>query len=157
MTMTTTAARAAATGHPAYTETMPCEPESARKARILLALALSAWDLDELTDDAKLVVSEFVGNAVEHTGCHSIRVTVTRLGPDRVRVAVIDKSRAKPAPRTESGDDEHGRGLAVVAALAESIGCDTFRWGKRTWAQLRIPAASPAENSTDTGQAGGTS
>ncbi|MER5359048.1 ATP-binding protein [Streptomyces sp. NPDC002785] len=141
MTMTTTAVHAAATGHPAYTETMPCRPESARKARMLLTLALSAWDLDELLDDAKLVVSEFVGNSAKHTGCHLIRVTVTRLSPDRVRVAVIDKSVTKPAPRTATADAENGRGLAVVAALTETTGADTFRWGKRTWADLRIPGA----------------
>ncbi|MFF3359401.1 ATP-binding protein [Streptomyces sp. NPDC002917] len=141
MTMTTTAVHAAATGSPAYTETMPCRPESARKARILVALALSAWDLDGLVDDAKLVVSEFVGNSAEHAGCHLIRVTVARLGPDRVRLAVIDKSVTKPTPRTASADDENGRGLSVVAALAETTGTDTFRWGKRTWADLRIPGA----------------
>ncbi|MFF3128361.1 ATP-binding protein [Streptomyces sp. NPDC057908] len=141
MTMTTTAVHAAATGHPAYTETMLCRPESARKARMLLTLALSAWDLGELLDDAKLVVSEFVSNSAKHTGCRSIRVTVTRLGPDRVRVAVIDKSMTKPAPRTAAADDENGRGLTVIAALTETTGTDTFGWGKRTWADLRVPGA----------------
>lgn len=130
---------AAATGHPAYTETMPCEPESARKARILVALALSAWDLDDLIDAGKLVVSELVGNAARHTHCHSIRVTITRLAAGRVRVAVIDKSVKKAVPRTADVDDEHGRGLAVVAAVAEATGTDTFAWGKRSWAELSAP------------------
>lgn len=139
MTTTTTAVHAAATGNPAYTETMPCEPESARKARVLVSLALGAWDLDAIVDAGKLVVSELVGNSVEHTGCHAIRVTVTRLSADRVRVAVIDKSAKKPVPRTAGPGDEHGRGLTVVAALAENTGTDTFTWGKRAWAELRTP------------------
>ena len=66
---TTTAVHASATGDPAYSEVMPCEPESARTARMLVTLALSAWDLGELTDTAELIVSEFVGNAVRHTRC----------------------------------------------------------------------------------------
>ncbi|MFF4233469.1 ATP-binding protein [Streptomyces sp. NPDC001820] len=120
---------------------MPCQPESARKARALVAVALSAWGLDALADAAKLVVSELVGNAVRHTGCHSIRVTLTRLEDNCVRVAVIDKSVKKVVSRTAAADDEHGRGLTVVDALAENTGTDTFTWGKRLWAQLRVPAA----------------
>lgn len=73
------AAESCASARAAYTETMPCEPESAGKARVLVAVALSAWGLDALADAAKVVVSELVGNAVRHTGCHSIRVTLTRL------------------------------------------------------------------------------
>ncbi|MBV9022788.1 MAG: ATP-binding protein [Streptomycetaceae bacterium] len=147
--MTTTAAHASATGRPAYTETMPCEPASACKARILVTLALSAWDLDELTDTGKLVVSELVGNAARHTCCHSIRVTVTRLASDRVRIAVIDKSTRMPGPRTAKVDDEHGRGLAVIAALAEDAGTDTFAWGKRAWAQLCTHGASRPARCTE--------
>ncbi|MET7621279.1 ATP-binding protein [Streptomyces sp. NPDC005408] len=123
----------------AYTETMPCRPESARKARVLIARALSAWDLDGLTDSAKLVVSELVGNAARHTRCHSIRVTISRLDTDCVRIAVIDKSAKKAVPRVAPAGGEGGRGLAVVARLSEDTGTDPFSWGKRVWAQLRLP------------------
>ncbi|MFI6688006.1 ATP-binding protein [Streptomyces sp. NPDC050485] len=136
MTTTTNAVHAAATGRPAYTETMPCEPASARKARILVALALSAWDLDALVEDGKVIVSEFVANSCEHTDCRNLRVTVIRLAPTCVRIAVIDKSVKLPARRTASADEENGRGLAVVAALATDSGTDTFTWGKRAWAEL---------------------
>jgi Histidine kinase-, DNA gyrase B-, and HSP90-like ATPase. len=110
---------------------------------MLVTLALSAWDLGELTDTAELIVSEFVGNAVRHTRCHHIQVTVTRLAPDLVRIAVIDRSTRRPAPRTAGADDEHGRGLAVVRALAEDTGTDTLARGKRVWAQLRTPGGEP--------------
>lgn len=106
MNLTTTAVHTAATGQPSYTETMPCEPQSARKARIFVSLVLGVWGLDELTDDAQLVASELVGNSAVHTRCHRIRVTVTRLGPDHVRVAVIDKSVNSPSPCTAGADEE---------------------------------------------------
>ncbi|MGR8012213.1 ATP-binding protein [Streptomyces hypolithicus] len=143
MTMTHASVHASATGHPAYTETVPCRPESARKARILVCLALSTWHLDALSDDGKLIVSEFVGNTVKHTGCHSLRVTVTRLADDRVRIAVIDKSPKKAVARADGSEDESGRGLVVVAALASNTGTDTFTWGKRTWAELCLVTAQP--------------
>ncbi|MFC4591800.1 AAA family ATPase [Sphaerisporangium corydalis] len=142
MTTTSPAVHSSPTGRRTFAETMPCEPESARKARVLLSMALSAWELDELIDAGELVVSEFVGNAARHTRCRLIRVTITRLAADLVRVAVTDRSVRRPTPRTASVDDEGGRGLAIVAALAETTGTDTFTWGKRIWAQLRAPAAA---------------
>ncbi|WP_455354398.1 radical SAM protein [Streptomyces sp. SYSU K217416] len=144
MTTTPHVVQSSAIGSPAYTETMSCTPQSARKARVLVSLALSAWDLDALVDAGKLIVSEFVGNAVEHTDCNSLRVTVTRLAPDRVRIAVIDKSSRKLALREAADDDEGGRGLAIVAAVAEDTGTDNFSWGKRVWAELRLLGDEPS-------------
>ncbi|NEC93414.1 ATP-binding protein, partial [Streptomyces sp. SID12501] len=91
--------------------------------------------------------SELVANTVEHTGCRHLRVTITRLGPDRVRIGVVDKSPTKPAPRTAQADEEHGRGLMVVAALPEKTGPDTFTWGKRVWAEC-VLEANPAAPQT---------
>jgi anti-sigma regulatory factor (Ser/Thr protein kinase) len=136
MTAMTSSPQPAATGRPAYTQTFPCEPESARRARLLVAIALGAWDLACLADAGKLIVSELVANSVEHTACHHIRVTISRPAQDRVRIAVIDKDTREPTPRAASEEDEHGRGLFIVTALAADTGTDRFRWGKRVWADL---------------------
>lgn len=141
MTTSATAVLAAATELPDYTETLPCEKASARKARILVDQALSAWGLDELIKDGQLIVSELVANSVEHTGCRLLRVSITRLAEARVRVAVVDKSTRRPVPRTAAVDDEGCRDLAVVAALADSTGTDTFGWSKRAWAELAMTDA----------------
>ncbi|MFF3150261.1 hypothetical protein ACFVRU_53335, partial [Streptomyces sp. NPDC057927] len=45
-----TAARPTATGTPGYTETMPCEPESARRARRLVSAVLNTWGIGELAE-----------------------------------------------------------------------------------------------------------
>ncbi|MBV1949925.1 ATP-binding protein [Streptomyces sp. BV129] len=128
--------RARPTGHPGYSETLPREPESAATARRLVRSALAAWGLDDLTDDAILIVSELVTNAVLHARRESIRVVVERKTPGTVRVAVADFSRTLPDPCTPRDDDEDGRGLTLIAALAANWGTDERRWGKVVWAEL---------------------
>ncbi|GAA3369427.1 ATP-binding protein [Streptomyces sannanensis] len=134
--MTTTPA---ATGIPAYTESLPCKTASARPARLLVSTALHVWDLGALVEDAELVVTELVANSARHSKCRLLRVTISRLSGDRVRVAVIDRSNALPQPRAAGETDEGGRGLVVVEALSDRWGTDMLRWGKRVWAELASP------------------
>lgn len=46
----------------------PAEGATARRARRATARALAAWHLEQLSDDARLVVSELVANACLHGG-----------------------------------------------------------------------------------------
>lgn len=133
----TVTASAHPTGHPGYTETLPCEEASASAARKLVRTALDAWGLGELAEDSSLIVSELATNAVRHTRSRYMRVTVTRPSPGWVRVAVVDKSRTMPQPRPASETDTGGRGLAVVDAFSDRWGTDRLPWGKRVWAELR--------------------
>jgi anti-sigma regulatory factor (Ser/Thr protein kinase) len=125
------------TGHPGYSETLPGLEESVGTARNLVRTALAAWDLEELTDTAILLVSELVANAVKHTNSRVIRVVVSRPSERFVRIGVVDKARVLPE-MVNPGDDllTSGRGLLLVDALAERWGTDLFRWGKQVWAEL---------------------
>ncbi|MGW3337933.1 ATP-binding protein [Streptomyces sp. NPDC001009] len=123
-------------GHPGYSETLPRVPESARTARRLVRAALSAWGLNDLTDDSLLIVSELVANAVRHARRTSIRVMVERRTPRTVRVAVADFSLDQPEPSAPTADAEEGRGLFLVTTLATNWGTDVRRWGKVVWAEL---------------------
>ncbi|MER8029484.1 ATP-binding protein [Streptomyces bauhiniae] len=102
----------------------------------MVSAALSAWGLDDLTDDSLLIVSELVANAVRHTRRNSIRVVVERLTPHTVRVAVADFSCDRPEPSPPTADAEDGRGLFLVLTLATNWGTDERRWGKVVWAEL---------------------
>ncbi|MEV5596264.1 ATP-binding protein [Streptomyces sp. NPDC052496] len=124
------------TGPPGYTETLSRTPGSAATARRLVRAALAAWDLEELAEDGALIVSELVCNAVRHARSRSVRVSVTRPGAARVRIAVVDKSMQLPELREPGGEDESGRGLTLVAGLAPAWGADPLPWGKRVWAEL---------------------
>lgn len=127
------------TGHPGYSETLPRTPASVAIARRLVTTAVATWRMDGLADDAVVVVSELVTNAVQHARSQAIRVTVTRPEPGSVRIAVMDESKAVPVRCEADEDDERGRGLALVDVLAESWGADALPWGKRVWAELKAP------------------
>lgn len=129
-------AQARPIGPPGYSETMPRKPESAAAARRFTDTALACWDLEELSDDCAMVVSELVANSVRYARRDSIRVVVERTAPRTVRVAVTDFSRALPVERRAGDSDEGGRGLLLVAALASDWGTDVRRWGKVVWAEL---------------------
>ncbi|WP_329306855.1 ATP-binding protein [Streptomyces sp. NBC_01260] len=131
---------------PAYTETLPRIPESARAARRLVHLALNVWGLNGLQDAAEVVISELLTNAVLHARRESVRVTVTRLSHERARVAVVDMSKKQPDLRPAGSEEESGRGLAIVDALSGGRwGVESLTWGKRVWAELGPREGEPGE------------
>ncbi|WP_333768379.1 ATP-binding protein [Streptomyces sp. IBSBF 2435] len=133
---------AASTGHPAYSQVLPCAAQSAGEARRLVLAACGAWGLDELAESGTLLVSELVGNAVRHTRCQLVRVEVARVGRDRVRISVTDRSAALPVRRDPGDGATCGRGLLILDALADRWGTDPLAYGKRVWAELvRQPPA----------------
>jgi anti-sigma regulatory factor (Ser/Thr protein kinase) len=71
-------------------------------------------------DDALLMVSELVTNAVRH-GRPEVTLDMV-LSPDSLTVAVDDGGRAPVTCRVPTPDQEHGRGLWMVAALAAHWG-----------------------------------
>ncbi|MFZ3595016.1 ATP-binding protein [Streptomyces sp. BH104] len=127
-----------AIGVPSYSQSLPREGESAKSARALVSDALTVWGLEEIEDAAWLVISELVSNSVKHARMETIRVTVSRVGPARVRVQVTDRSHELPVQRHAEDTDVCGRGLAIVAAMSENWGVTALRWGKRVWADLEI-------------------
>lgn len=131
---------AAPTGHPGYSETLPCEEASVRAARRLVRAAIAVWRMEDWAEDGAVIISELAANAVRHTRSRYMRVTVSRPSPNWVRIAVVDKSRAMPEPRSAAAADTDGRGLLVVEALSDRWGTDRLSWGKRVWAEKRTDA-----------------
>ncbi|MCZ0989532.1 ATP-binding protein [Streptomyces diastatochromogenes] len=131
------AARPAATGI-GYSKTLPCEPESAGRARQLVTEALNRWGIVELVDAAALIVSELFTNSLDHTHDRAARVVVRRVTEDRIRIGVADKSREGPEMTKPDEDSENGRGLSVIDTIADRWGYDLHGWGKVTWAELRV-------------------
>ncbi|WP_329378350.1 ATP-binding protein [Streptomyces sp. NBC_01716] len=126
-----------------FGETLPRITEAAQVARLLVDHASRNWRLDVLAEDAKLVVSELVANAVHHGQGESIRVAITRQDERSIHVAVIDTCRAEPTPRETGPTEEAGRGLTIVDAVSERWGWDPLPWGKRVWAELSAPDEAP--------------
>lgn len=132
------------TGHPGYSQTMPCTEESAEAARRLVRTALSVWGLEHLAVDGALVVTELVANAAQHTTGPLVRVSVTRPASRLVRIAVVDRSVVRPRRREVDEYSERGRGLALVESLTDRWGTDLLPFGKRVWGVLSAASSITA-------------
>ena len=87
-----------------------------------------------LADDAKIVLSELVTNAMLHGGgCTGVEVV--SIG-DGLRVEVRDGSRLPPMLGQPTEETLTGRGLRLVARLAERWGAAFEDDGKVVWAEI---------------------
>jgi anti-sigma regulatory factor (Ser/Thr protein kinase) len=111
-----------------------------RQAREVTRTALGQWHCAaDCIDDALLVVSEMVTNAVRH-GQGRIRL---RLSWSRryLRVEVRDASPLLPRLLPASPSADRGRGLRIVARLASRWGSTRLRDGKVVWVDLQCREA----------------
>ncbi|MEV4444021.1 ATP-binding protein [Streptomyces mirabilis] len=117
------------------------------RVRTLLREQATSWKLpDEVTDTAVLLLSELMTNAYRHAKVPAGREIWARciLEEDRLRISVTDANDTLPTPRDASPDDESGRGLTLVATLADKWGTEPRPCGigKTVWFELQ--AARPA-------------
>ena len=128
--------------------------ESVAHARRMAGQQLVAWELSELADDARLVVSELLTNAALHAK-PPIRMRLLRI-PDGVRIEVSDGSREMPLLIRAGTDVMTGRGWSLVQALAHEWGAErapNAGGGKTVWVTMlltdREHADPPTSNSKD--------
>lgn len=108
---------------------------SVRTARTVVR-DLMAREPADVRDVAVLLTDELVTNALVHGGgrfCLDVEVR-----SDAVRVAVADRGAGEPRVLHPSGDREHGRGMAIVDALAASWGVDREHARKVVWFELPL-------------------
>ncbi|MDX3243019.1 ATP-binding protein [Streptomyces sp. ME18-1-4] len=116
------------------------------KARALFREQAASWGLpQDATDTAELLLSELMTNAYRHARVPAGREIWARcmVTEDRVRVTVTDANATLPTPGAASLDDESGRGLALVAMLANDWGTERRECGigKEVWFELALRAA----------------
>ncbi|WP_369189468.1 ATP-binding protein [Streptomyces sp. R08] len=115
-------------------------PAAASSARRQLAIGIRAWDtsLDqELLETAELVAAELLANAVRHAG-HGPISAGARLNDERLLIEVTDAGSKAPQVGLPDAEEEGGRGLFIVAALADRHGIDPLPSGKRCWAEFKV-------------------
>lgn len=117
---------------------LPPSRESPRAARRFIEGTLTAWECAELIDTVTLLVSELVGNAVQHA--RSDVGLSLRLWPDCLRVEVADRSTVVPHRRQAADDDLSGRGSGLVEVLADAWGISGRPDGKSVWFEIAVPA-----------------
>jgi len=104
------------------------------RVRAFVAEELRTFGRPGLIDDAVLVASELASNALLHAN-GIVRVSVTEHG-DALRIAVHDRTRVPPVIARQSLEAMTGRGLRLVASLANEWGAEPTRDGKFVWADL---------------------
>jgi anti-sigma regulatory factor (Ser/Thr protein kinase) len=81
--------------------------------------ALREWQIDDdIVEALRLIVSELDTNALFHTESRTIEITVSVTATEAI-VTVTDQALSgTPVARKARPEEEHGRGLAFVEALA---------------------------------------
>jgi anti-sigma regulatory factor (Ser/Thr protein kinase) len=120
-------------------------PDAASRARSFTRDALNAWGLGELADDAELVVTELLANAVRHawpsrhengSGAAALALWLLR-ETNGCMCVVTDPSDCAPSLRQPGSSSEDGRGLQVIHALSHHWGWSPLsEHGKAVWAIL---------------------
>lgn len=117
---------------------LPMDQAAAAAGRMLVRETCRDWLLpQDVCETAELVVNELVSNAVEHAHSSS-RLTVTYTGA-AFRLSVRDYCPLPiPRPRPIDIAARRGRGLHLVAALAQTWSVDRHPDGKTIWASLPL-------------------
>jgi anti-sigma regulatory factor (Ser/Thr protein kinase) len=128
---------------------LPHTPASATAARRGLVAELTALGVaPDIIADAELVIAEMVGNSVRHAQPlpEGGLAAGWELRDADVLVRVTDggASTTPTVPcRIDVATSEQGRGLSIVAALAEDWGSERHGAGLRTWAIIGTHAPAP--------------
>ena len=107
------------------------------EARALLRDALDDWGLLAIIDDAALIVTELVTNAITHGGS-AFRLQLSRTS-GALRIEVVDDGEGTPEPQPQDPEAEGGRGIMLVDAMSTSWGVENVPRGKLVWAEIAIP------------------
>ncbi|MET9445787.1 ATP-binding protein [Streptomyces cinerochromogenes] len=123
---------------------IPTRSHHVPTARHYVRKALADWGItDELAERALLSANELVTNAVTHCLVSSARVRVTLVlfgGELVLEVSDPDRDRL-PRLRDPGPDEEGGRGLALVEALADAWGHRQGPYTKTVWARFTLTHA----------------
>ncbi|MFF6984683.1 ATP-binding protein [Streptomyces sp. NPDC008343] len=123
---------------------LPHRHDAVGVARSLAASVMEDWDMtDDSVDQALLVVSELVTNALEHA-MPPVVLFLDRSRDGMVRVRVDDGGPSPVEGRWVSScsREEHGRGQTIIGILALDQGAGRNSHGATHWAVLSGPTAA---------------
>ncbi|MEE4544355.1 SpoIIE family protein phosphatase [Streptomyces sp. V4-01] len=136
--------------HRVAATTLPGNELAAAAARRFLGSALAAWAdprfAERAVEDGTLLVSELVTNAVVHAGTTVdllCRLDTTDQGGPALVLEVTDRHPARTLRAGMEGPPdsaEGGRGLHLVAVLADSWGITYHRDRKTVWCRVPLDA-----------------
>ena len=123
-------------------------PSAVPCARLHAKNIFREWDLAHVADDAELIVSELMTNALKAARPLPDIQPITlylQASRDYLMISVWDALPAAPAPQPHAIDSETGRGLEIVSLLSDRWGFyHPADGGKLVWAALVTGTASNA-------------
>jgi PAS domain S-box-containing protein len=116
---------------------VPRERAQLADVRARAGAAMRSWALlDDVVHTGTLLASELVTNGLVHgRGAVELRLRLTR---DRLVVEAEDSGHHMPRRRRAGADEEVGRGLHLVASLADRWGARLTEDGKVVWAEVSL-------------------
>ncbi|MEV7379640.1 SpoIIE family protein phosphatase [Streptomyces lydicus] len=125
---------------------VPPDPSAVAQVRAAAVRKLIEWGLADEAFTTELILSELVTNSIRYAS-----------GPIRVRLIrdtaliceVSDRSSTSPHLRQAATTDEGGRGLFLIAQLAERWGTRYTSGGKVIWTEQTLPDRDVVAGGTD--------
>ncbi|MGW7479900.1 SpoIIE family protein phosphatase [Nonomuraea muscovyensis] len=116
-------------------------PHAPAAARRFVRRVLADWRLGDLADDAVLLTSELVTNAVVHAGT-GVELTCRLVPHADPPVLEIEVGDHRPALTVAAP----GRGLTLAGMLADGWGVTYTGTRKRVWVRLELPGGADARH-----------
>ncbi|MEO6124947.1 MAG: ATP-binding protein [Ilumatobacteraceae bacterium] len=111
--------------------------------RTMMVASLQIQPDDPLVIDTLLATSELMSNALEHTSGHCTVRAHLSSSRHVVRVEVTDTDPLTGLhPQMPGPEQHHGRGLAIVEAIASRWGTERSAAGKTVWFEIERPAST---------------
>ncbi|MFG2532700.1 ATP-binding protein [Streptomyces sp. NPDC048516] len=112
-------------------------PAEVAELRRLTSLYLELWGLSGVVDAAQLCVSELATNVINHVGEGAAAVLSVMVRDAHLRISVRDAESGRfPRLLGVAPTSETGRGLGLVAAMADRWGVTAAAHGKTTWCEI---------------------
>jgi anti-sigma regulatory factor (Ser/Thr protein kinase) len=119
---------------------LPADARSVAAARRLLRTALDGHR-SAAVEDALLMISELVTNAVRHA--QDVVLVLVTIHHDTLRVDVSDNNPTMPVAPEPEHHATRGRGLRIVQALADRWGIAPTADGKTIWFEIDVGEPNP--------------
>jgi anti-sigma regulatory factor (Ser/Thr protein kinase) len=111
-------------------------PEQVTYVRHQTRLVLQLWRVTDLTWPAEVLISELAANVVRHA--HTLFTVTVAWDGLTLMAEVSDASPLPPRPPVAAHpEDEGGRGLLLVDAIATNWSVELHQQGKTVWFTLR--------------------
>jgi anti-sigma regulatory factor (Ser/Thr protein kinase) len=121
---------------PSAVLTLELDDRAPARARQFLREARCPEHNASVLDEAVLLTSELVTNAMQH-GAPPITTEVACNATSGMQVRVSDGDPNAPTARHAGPEDQSGRGVGLVDMLSDAWGVDPTPNGKTVWFRLR--------------------